>query len=203
MKKFYYTFAVFTLVFLFGFKDTIAFTYKQRYILEDRKIQSVCLLAPKYENKKVADDVLNIFFQLLSNNNSKILFFKDDCNSREYDALIDTEIKEYSSKIKTNTISDSLSYDVIEQQIKISIEIKIKDKKTDDLVWKRNASKYQSQSWLNFSRSRIADNKIASFFSVPSQLSTSIKKQYNEKELIDKTINDVIKDLSSDLVNLK
>ncbi|MBC7476214.1 MAG: hypothetical protein H7263_18165 [Candidatus Sericytochromatia bacterium] len=203
MKKFYYTFAIFTLVFLFGSKDTIAFEYKQRYILEDRKIKSVCLLAPKYKNKKVADDILNIFFNFLSSNNSKILFFKNDCNSRDYDAVINTDLKEYSSQIKTNTISDSLSYDVLEQQVKISIEIKIKDKKTDDLIWKRNASKYQSQSWLNFSRSRIADNKIASFFSVPSQLATSIKRQYNEKELIDKTINDVIKDLSINLVNLK
>lgn len=201
MSKFYLK--VFVLFFILFFMSANIQSYaSQRYVLEDRKIKSVCINEFKSKQDGIGQLISDKLFTLLKNNNSNVIF-EISSQSNGCEAVMNGEVKEYLSEVKTNTIADSLTYDILEQQVKVSVEIEITENDTKDLIWKRKAGKYNSQSWLNFTRSRIGDNNIESFFYVPSQLAESIRKQYDEKEFIENTVNGVIKDLSDNLVKLK
>ena len=177
-------------------------TFKEKYILTDRNIKSVGILPFIYKDQKIGEKVRIKFLDLLKNNQSNIKFVLVDKESKNVDSILSGEIKDYSSEVKSNTVSDAYNYDILEQQVKVGIDIEIRDNTDNDLIWRRRASKYSTQSWLDFVRSKIGDNNIVDYFYVPNQLSTGLKRQYSEDELIDKTINDVIKDLSNNLVKL-
>ena len=207
MNKIYFNFTILISAFILILQDTSVFNNHkamaaQRYVLEDRKIRSLCILPFKAKEIELGLNITEKFFITLKNNFSSVRVLNSEI-TENCDGILSGELKNYTSETKTNTISDALSYDVVEQQIKVAIEIEIKESKTKDILWRRMATGYKAQSWIEFTRARIADNNLLSFFSVPNQLATSIKKQYNEKEFIDMTINDVVLDLSTNLVKLK
>ncbi len=182
----------------------LAENFQERFVLEDREIKSVGILPVKTDPVKIKNNISEKFFQLMKNNKSDIKFFliPDDKNIN-LDSIITGEVKEYSSETKDIIFSDFFEYRILEQQIKVGIEIKITDSKTNDLIWKRKASKYNSQRWIDFYRLRIGTNQVIEAFYLPSQLAVNMKKQYTEEELVDKTISEVIEDLAKNLVKLK
>lgn len=176
---------------------------KPRYILEDRNIKSVGILPFVAKDDKLSKLITNKFLFLLSKNISGVKFSLLEKADNTVESILTGDLTDYNSVVKSNTIADAYNYDILEQQVKITIDIEIKDSQENDLIWRRRASKYTTQSWLDFVRSRIGDNNVVDYFLVPNQLATSLKKQYTEDELVDKTVNDVIRDLSDNLVKLK
>lgn len=195
LNKFFYS-----LLIIFMFQYPI---YAERYVLKDRDIKTVGILPFIYKDQVISNNIREKFLNILSKNDSNIKFINVDNTVKDVDCVLSGELKEYNSEIKSNTIADAYNYDILEQQVKISIDIEIRDTDNNDLIWRRKSSKYSTQSWLDFIRSRIGDNNVVDYFNVPFQLSTGLKKQYSEQEFIDRTINDVVKDLSFNLVKLK
>ena len=177
-------------------------TLKERYVLNDRNIKSVGILPFIYKDEKIGQKIREKFLSILKKNQSGVNFILIDKDIKTVDSILSGELKEYSSEVKSNTIADAYNYDILEHQVKIGIDIEIRDTKDNDLIWRRRASKYATQSWLDFVRSRIGDNNITDYFYVPNQLATGLKRQYSEDDMIDKTIYDVIKDLSNNLVKI-
>ncbi len=170
--------------------------------MPDRGIKTVGILPIIYKDKKISENIREKFLFLLKKNTSNIEFILLEEENKNVDSILSGEIKEYTSEVKSNTIADAYTYDILDQQVKIAIDIEIRDTKENDLIWRRRASKYSTQSWLDFVRPRIGTNNIVDYFYVPNQLSTGLKRQFSEYELIDRTINDVIKDLSNNLVKI-
>lgn len=193
-----YIFYSLTILFLFSIN-----VYAERYVLKDRGIKTVGILPFNYKDQIISDSLRMKFLNILSKNVSGVKFVNVENNDKSLDCILSGELKEYSSEIKSNTIADAYNYDILEQQVKISIDIEIRDIENNDLIWRRKSSKYNTQSWLDFIRPRIGDNYVVDYFNVPFQLATGLKKQYSEQEFIDRTINDVVGDLSSNLVKLK
>ncbi|MFN8575293.1 MAG: hypothetical protein U0354_00400 [Candidatus Sericytochromatia bacterium] len=189
-------------VFLFYITTYKAYS-NERYVLKDRDIKTVGILPFTFKDSKISSKVRIKFLNILSDNLSGIKFINLEEINKNVDCVLSGDIKEYTSEIKSNTIADAYNYDILEQQVKISINIEIRDTENNDLIWRRQSSKYSTQSWLDFVRSRIGDNNVVDYFFVPNQLSTGLKKQYNDEDFIDKTINDVVKDLSFNLVKIK
>lgn len=176
---------------------------QERYVLKDRDIKKVGILPFKHKNIELSKKIRDKFLKTLSQNKSNIEFLNIEEVNKNVDCVLTGELNEYKSEVKSNTIADAYNYDILEQQVKIAIDIEIRDTENNDLIWRRKSSKYNTQSWLDFVRSRIGDNNVIDYFYVPNQLSTGLKKQYNEEEFVDKTMNDVVKDLSFNLVKLK
>lgn len=197
---YYKIFNVLVLLLLFTSKS---YADNERFVLEDRKVKNVGIMLFTAKDPVLAKKVTEKFLILLSQNKSEIKFTMIEKENNLVDSILTGELKEYNSEIKSNTIADAYNYDILEQQVKIGIEIEVKETQNNDLIWRRKTSKYSTQSWLDFVRSRIGDNNVVDYFYVPFQLSTGLKKQYSEEEFIDRTISDVVKDLSTNLVKLK
>lgn len=175
----------------------------QRFVLEDRNIKTVGIVKIVSEYPEIDQEVTQKFFQKLKNNNSNISFILlNDNETYDVDAFFMAEIKTFSSKIKPIHFSDFLNYEILENQLNIAIEIKIIDAKTNDLIWKRSSKKYSMQRWLDFNRQVMGVNPIYEYFGIPSQMLSSITKQYDEKIFWEKSLNSIVEDLSSNLVKI-
>jgi hypothetical protein len=188
--------------------DTKAYAepFQARFILEDRKIKSIGIFPFKSKSEEIGKKITKKFYEKLKENKSDIevnIFENYNLPNKNTESVLSGEIKEYYSEIKTITFSDFFDYDILEQQIKVGIEIKIEDSKTKDLLWIRKSSKFNSQRWIDYNRPRIGSNYVTDYFYIPTQLQVSMKKQYPDEVLVDKTINEVIEDLAKNLVKLK
>ncbi len=209
VQKYFLKKLIFLFVFLFYFfcfSISFVSAYIEKYLLEDRKIKSICVAPFKGKSEETEKRISEKFYKKLQQNNSGIeviLLKNDDSQNINCDFILYGEIKDYYAEIKTITFSDFFDYDIFEQQIKVGIEIKIEESKTKDLLWIRKASKFNTQRWIDYNRPRIGSNYITDYFYIPTQLQVSMKKQYPEEVLVDKTINEVIEDLVKNLVKLK
>lgn len=174
----------------------------ERYVLPDRKISSIGIENFEYKDPIKADIVKKIFVNNLIKNKSNITV-EEYNQSKEFDVILKAEIKEYISEIKEFIISDFINYNIMEHQLKLTLKIKVIDPKSNDLIWIRTFSKYNTQSWMDFSKQRIGANQIIDYFLVPNQLAKNMQKQYDAKEFEEKLINDVTLELIRDLVNLE
>jgi hypothetical protein len=189
---------------LINFHPAFAELFQERYVLEDREIKTVGILPFTTEPVKIKNNISDKFFILMKENKSKINISQIETEQNIHlDSILKGEVKEYSSETKDIIFSDFFEYHILEQQIKVGIEIQVFDSKTNDLIWRRKASKYNSQRWIDFYRPRIGNNEVVDSFYLPTQLVVNMRKQYTEKELIDKTISEVIEDLAKNLVKLK
>jgi hypothetical protein len=205
-KRFHYKIIIGLLFFflVLNFKPVMADFYRERYVLADREIKSVGILPFQTEPVKITDNISEKIFLLMKNNQSDIkVSLLRNGQETNLDSILKGEVKEYSSETKDIIFSDFFEYHILEQQVKIGIEIQILDPKTRDLIWRRKASKYSSQRWMDYHRPRIGTNQVVDAFYIPTQLAVNMKKQYTEEELVDKTISDVIEDLAKNLVKLK
>lgn len=174
----------------------------ERYVLPDRKISSIGIENFEYKDQLKANIIKKIFVNNLINNKSNIKVEEYNQN-KEFDVILKAEIKEYISEIKEFIISDFINYNIMEHQLKLTLKIKIVDPKSNDLIWIRTFSKYNTQSWMDFSKQRIGANQIIDYFLVPNQLAKNMQKQYDAKEFEEKLINDVTLELIKDLVKLE
>lgn len=174
----------------------------ERYVLPDRKISSIGIENFEYKDPIKADIVKKIFVNNLIKNKSNITV-EEYNQSKEFDVILKAEIKEYISEIKEFIISDFINYNIMEHQLKLTLKIKVIDPKSNDLIWIRTFSKYNTQSWMDFSKQRIGANQIIDYFLVPNQLAKNMQKQYDAKEFEEKLINDVTLELIRDLVRIE
>lgn len=174
----------------------------ERYVLPDRKISSIGIENFEYKDQLKANIIKKIFVNNLIKNKSNIKVEESNQN-KEFDVILKAEIKEYISEIKEFIISDFINYNIMEHQLKLTLKIKIVDPKSNDLIWIRTFSKYNTQSWMDFSKQRIGANQIIDYFLVPNQLAKNMQKQYDAKEFEEKLINDVTLELIKDLVKLE
>jgi len=176
----------------------------KRFVLEDRNIKTVGIKEIKSEYPNLDLEISQKFFEKLKNNSSNVKFIllDDNNNISNTDIIFSGEIKKYSSKIKPIHFSDFLNYEIFQQDLEIALEIKIIDTKTNNLIWKRYSKKLNIQRWIEFNRQEIGVNPIYEYLGIPSQMLSSITKQYNEKDFLDKILNSIVDDLSSNLVNL-
>lgn len=171
----------------------------ERYVLPDRKISSIGIENFEYKDQVKSNIIKKIFFNNLLKNKSNIKVEEYNEN-KEFDVILKAEIKEYISEIKEFIISDFINYNIMEHQLKLTLKIKVIDSKSNDLIWIRTFSKYNTQSWMDFSKQRIGANQIIDYFLVPNQLAKNMQKQYDAKEFEEKLINDVTLELIRDLV---
>ena len=176
-----------------------SYAYEERYVLEERNIKALNISEVLAENKDAEVTVLTQFTNKLNTNKSNVKITNFN-NTEEVDANLKINIKEFNSTIENIVISDFVNYNIIEQQVKVSIQIIIEDAKTHDVIWKRTANKYDNQSWLDFAKQRIGTNQVVDYFYVPNQISKGLKKQYEEKMFAEKTLNEFIIELTSNIV---
>ncbi|MFN4150034.1 MAG: hypothetical protein ACK4IX_03740 [Candidatus Sericytochromatia bacterium] len=170
--------------------------------MPDRKISSVAVENFEYKDQVKAEIIKKIFFNNLIKNKSNIII-EEYTQNKEFDVILKAEIKEYISEIKEFIISDFINYNIMEHQLKLTLKIKVIDPKSNDLIWIRTFSKYNTQSWMDFSKQRIGANQIIDYFLVPNQLAKNMQKQYDAKEFEEKLINDVTLELIRDLVKIE
>lgn len=184
-------------ILLIGFFSKSSYS-NERYVLPDRKITSIEIGSFDFKDSLIVDQIKNNFIKNFSNNKSNVLINKEKNNQ----TILTAEVKEYTSQVKDFIISDFINYNIKEHQLKFTLKIKIVDSQTNDLIWVRTFSKYKTQSWMDFSKQRIGANQIIDYFLVPNQLAKSMQKQYDDKEFEESIIDDVNKELISDLVKL-
>jgi len=171
---------------------------KERFLFEERGINSIIIK----NDGDFPDPLKNInfiFSEVFKKNNSSVKILELETVS-EY-PLLNYRLKEYKNEFKTITFSDFFSFDVIEQQLKIAIEIKVIDDE-GNIIWKRTVSRYKKQRWAEFSRPAVGFNPIRDYFLIPAQFFSSLKKQFSEQEIINNTLTEIVIDLADNLVRL-
>lgn len=189
----------YTIAFLFIFTFNSLSEEKTRYVFEDRNIKKADIMAITYKDENLGKAFSTLFFNKLNNNKSNVQFFS---NTNNTDITIELKIKNLSSEIKNINISDFVDYVIKEQQVKLEVELLVRNTKDNELIWKRKYSKYDSQSWLVFSRPKIGSNNIISTFNSPDNISVSMYQKYTEYEFINRIFVEVLTNLCENLVKI-
>lgn len=189
----------YTIAFLFIFTFDSLSEEKTRYVFEDRNIKKADIMAITYKDENLSKSFSSLFLNKLDNNKSNVQF---STNATNADVIIELKIKNLSSEIKNINISDFVDYVIKEQQVKLEVELLVRNTKDNELIWKRKYSKYDSQAWLVFSRPKIGSNNIISTFNSPDNISVSMYQKYTEYEFINRVFVEVLTNLCKNLVRI-
>ena len=190
-------FKVILLIILIFSNQINAFS-KERFLFEERGINRIII-----KNEGDFPDQLKninfIFSEVFKKNKSSLQVLELENFSGHH--ILNYRLKEYTNEFKPITFSDFFSFDVIEQQLKIAIEIKVSDPE-GNIIWKRTVSRYKRQRWTDFSRPTVGFNPIRDYFLIPAQFFSSLKKQFSEQEIINNTLTEIVIDLADNLIRI-